>query len=308
VLLFGIVMPNFKIENNIVESNKDSIQVFEKSSASSLDHISILDNENFLYIPYESQEKYWKEFYSFVPSKCIDFGKKRKILRSEQRKNKKIIRAVAKEMGADSRLLLVWAKRESNYREYIRHKKKADLEASTKSWTKFKPLSEEYQRGLADRYKKANNKKRKQKLRYEIYRRNVYKNNPFFFERNRWSTGLGLYGMNPIYHTKKWDNDAPPEILCDPFISTIVAIWTARHVLKTCTSRGYEPNITLVNRGFSRGNCEAYGADKYFNIRARRNGLDPSKPPRLGNKWNSKTSNRRDLLSHMIKIVYEDTE
>lgn len=235
--------------------------------------------------------------------------KRRKFTQAEQREVRRHIGIVAREMGADPKLLWIWALRESSYRPYKRHRLNPDQEAAYTAWQRFRHTDarEQHYRDIMKKSSAKDGTNDFWKAKAALHRTLVYKDNPTYEARWRWSTGYGLYGMQPIYHVKRWDRNAPPEILCDPVVATVTAVWAARTIRDNCVSMGFPGTYETVNRGYSSGHCKLRpGWSKYFQRRAERAGLDASELAQLGKAWPKKTTDRDEVLAHMRAKIAED--
>ncbi|NVB37903.1 hypothetical protein G6O69_08655 [Pseudenhygromyxa sp. WMMC2535] len=230
-----------------------------------------------------------------------------------------LVELVAKEMGAEPRLLELWALRESTYNPYAIHVLNPDLEASATSWRKHRwdperaAQLEESMAALGARdpeYWQA---------KAELARISRFRGNDFYdalveFEvvdrdgaraRRRtsyWGYGYGPYGFNPTYFLATWDAEAPPWVFCndDGLAAIVTAIWAAREHQRECESLGFEGSYEVVNRRFSAGHCAARPkADRRFGERARRRGLAPESEAKLGRDWPADASDRAVLLEHL---------
>lgn len=139
---------------------------------------------------------------------------------------------------------------------------------------------------------------------YWLKRIKTYKDNPTWSAAGRWNNGYGLYGMQPVYFVKRWDRNAPPEILCDGVISTIVQVWSARSSLQTCISQGYPATWETSNRVMASGHCDLRPKKlKHYRNRADAVGLDPQAPANFGSEWPSKTTDRDEIYEHMASLI-----
>lgn len=235
--------------------------------------------------------------------------KRRRYTKADQREMRRHIGIVAREMGAEPKLLWIWALRESSYRPYKRHRLNPDMEAAYSAWQRFR-YTESRERRYRDIMRTHSAKDGTDdfwKAKAGLKRISVYKDNPTYEAMWRWSTGYGLYGMQPIYHVKRWDPNAPPEILCDPVVATVTAVWAARQIRDTCSSMGFPGTYETVNRGYSSGHCKLRPSwAKYFRRRADRAGLDATGLARLGKAWLRKTTDRDEVLAHMRAKIAED--
>lgn len=230
----------------------------------------------------------------------------RRFTHSDKRRTRRIIQQVAREMGANSRLFTIWALRESSYRPWKRHRLNPDREAAWVAWNRHRwtKSREKHYKTVMQTNSAKDGTQAYWQAKAGLRRILSYKDNPTFGAPYRWSTGLGLYGMQPIYHVKRWDPNAAPEILCDPIVATVVAVWAARTVRNNCVSKGFDDTYETVNRGYSSGSCKLRPKfAKYFLKRAVRNGLDPKAAPRLGRKWKRSETDRDEILAHMRSVV-----
>lgn len=230
---------------------------------------------------------------------------RRKISKAEQNRMRRHIQIIAREMGADPRLFLIWGLRESSYRWYKRHQLNPDMEAASVAWRKYRHTDHR----AAELRAEMENKPGTQaywSAKAELERISIYAENPTYEAAQRWAVGYGLYGMQPIYHLKRWDPEVAPEILCDPVVATVTAIWAARSGRDVCASTGHGSTYAAVNRVFSTGHCEPSGREHYFERRAERHDLDPASTAQLGTKWPQKSTDRAEILTYMRDKVAED--
>lgn len=199
--------------------------------------------------------------------------------RKDLRRTQKLIRLVAKEMGADESgqyLVDMIARHESSWNPEAIHILNRDLTANLEAWEKHS-YNPELEHALLQELEQVNAKqKRYWEIKAKLADLRLYKDNPFWntqmeflhkipertlhgettppieFKEKRsvWSYGYGLYGMNAVLFTYVWDRNAPPWVLCDNegIIATITAIWTLREHQKTCSY-------------LSKQNPEKYGTD-----------------------------------------------
>lgn len=136
----------------------------------------------------------------------------------------------------------------------------------------------------------------------------TYKDNPTWAAAGRWNTGYGLYGMQPVYFVARWDRNAPPEILCDSTISTVLQIWSARSSLSTCVSQGHPGTWEVSNRVMASGHCTPRPERvKFYRKRADGVGLDPQGKADFGTEWprkvNDQQTDRSKVYEHMTSLI-----
>lgn len=215
--------------------------------------------------------------------------------RSDQRRTRKLIRMVAKEMGADEEgqyLVDMIAYHESSFNPEAIHILNPDLDANQKAWGRYtynKSREAELERKLSEadaRGKKFWSIKRtlsnlrlykgneywdsRLKYTYQIPERTLgdetYKASEWEESRSVWAFGYGLYGMNAVLYTHVFDRQAPPWILCgdEGIAATITIIWALREQQRDCAyltdqdSKKWGPdggNARGVVRRFARGQC-----------------------------------------------------
>lgn len=238
---------------------------------------------------------------------------------ADRQKFRDLIEMVANELGADSRLLTLWALRESTYNPYAIHVLDPDVEASTASWRRHRwdpERAAELERVMAELgardpgYWSA---------KAELARISRFRANPHYDalieyeavapdghrepgQRSAWSYGYGPFGFNPTYFLPLWDSQAPPWVFCndDGLAAIVTAIWAAREHQRECASLGYGDSYEVVNRRFSSGHCapRPNRAEK-FRTRARRRGINPDARAKLGDRWPADSSDRAQLLGHL---------
>jgi hypothetical protein len=183
-----------------------------------------------------------------------------------RRRTRKLVDLIAREMGADRnarRLLVRWAVRESYSNPRAVHIKPGDVRAASSSRTR---------RILAARG-----------LQWSAH----------------WSYGRGLYGMQPALYIPVWDVTADPNVLCDPIVATITAIWSARRQQRQCTSLGYPATILTANRRWGSGHCEPRERDAVTRAWWAERGRDADAPISWGRKWRESGVDRGDVYAHM---------
>ncbi len=237
---------------------------------------------------------------------------------ADRRRFSRLVGLVAREMGAEPRLIRAWAMRESTYRPHAMHVLNPDIEAATAAWRRlhYSPQEEAQLQALMDRLSVQQGEYWRAKARLhqvQTFRDNLYLDDIIEFEviaadgtRSRgsepaWAFGYGPFGFNPAYFVPVWDSRSPPWVFCDDdgLVAIITAIWVARSAQRECESRGLGGSYLSVNRRFSRGHCGVVGERARFRNRVRRLGLDPEARARLGRKWPRATTERAEILEAM---------
>jgi hypothetical protein len=236
---------------------------------------------------------------------------------ADRERFRKLVVMVARELGADPRLLTLWALRESTYNPYAIHVLDPDIEASTASWQRHRwnpDRAAELERVMAELgardpgYWKAKG---------ELSRISRFRDNPFFeaeiaYElvvdddtrlpglRSAWSYGYGPFGFNPTYFVPLWDAAAPPWVFCndDGLAAIVTVVWAAREHQRECAGLGFGDSNEVVNRRFSSGHCNPRPSRaQRFLTRARARGIDPDARAKLGDRWPAGSSDRAELLA-----------
>lgn len=246
----------------------------------------------------------------------------------DRRRVRAVIKLVAEEMGADHRYLWVKSIIEASGNPEAIHILNPDFEANRMTWRRF-TYSERREKQLEDlKAKHGARSKVFWRAKAELHRIRKYKGNPYWEDTQTvevqggpgrkkkrpdetpsiWSWGYGLYGMNSVYYTEDWHPHAPPWILCaeDGLIATVIEVWALRHGLQECVAQGYENNWDTANRRVSRGKCDVHTPGPKYVHWADQMGLVRTDAPKLGTKWDRKTSDRQQLLDHMRKRVEEE--
>lgn len=238
---------------------------------------------------------------------------------ADRERFRELIVMVADELGADPKLLTLWALRESTYNPYAIHVLDPDIEASTASWRRHRwdpDRAAELEEVMAElgardpQYWAA---------KAELARISRFRDNPHYDaqinyervspdgtrepdQRSAWSYGYGPFGFNPTYFVPIWGSQAPPWVFCndDGLAAIVTAIWAAREHQRECAGLGFGDSNEVVNRRFSSGHCDPRPdrAEK-FRTRARRRGIDPDARARLGVRWPAEQSDRTQLLDHL---------
>lgn len=272
-----------------------------------------------------------------LPYQCEDFevvvnkkGKLRhrrlrhKWTQADRTRFKNLVVMIAKEMGADPRLLRLWALRESTYNPHAIHVLNPDLHAADRSWERHRYTPEKAARLEAVMRKAGAKKKNYWKAKAELSRLTRFAENTYFFSEvefdlvyadgsrakertSRWSYGYGPFGFNPTYFLPLWDTKAPPWVFCndDGIAAIVTAVWAARRAQRECRQEGYGESYEAVNRRFSSGSCRPRPERAaYFRKRARAWGLNPSGKAKLGKRWPD-SSDRTALVAHMRGLAKE---
>lgn len=230
----------------------------------------------------------------------------------------KLVSLVAKEMGAEPRLIRAWAMRESTYRPHAMHVLNPDVEAASAAWRRFhySPREEAELQSLMAELSAQDPQFWKAKARLhqvQTFRDNAFLDDVVELEviapdgsvsggsEPAWAFGYGPFGFNPSYFVPVWDSTAPPWVFCDDdgLVAIITAVWSARTAQRECESQGLPGSYAVVNRRFSRGHCAEVAKGGRFHGRARRLGLDPDARARLGRKWPRQGTDRGEMLRVM---------
>jgi hypothetical protein len=188
---------------------------------------------------------------------------------SERAESIRTVATVARELGASPaarRLLIRWANRESHANPATRHELPADRAAASSP--------------------------RARKAILAMGR---------VFEDGRWGHGRGLYGMQPAFYLRRWDPSADPDVLCDPIVATVTAIWAARDHAKECRRAGHEPTILVASRRWGSGHCRPRARDHSTQNFWRERGVDPHTPVSWGRDWPEESTDRDELYAHLLE-------
>lgn len=238
---------------------------------------------------------------------------------ADQKRFSRLVRMVAREMGADPALIGLWSMRESSHNPNAIHVLNPDLESSRVSWRKYRwdpDRAEQLERAMAsssardDAYWKA---------KAELSRIQTFRDNPYFdhvidhrvvlpdgtkytSSRSSWAYGYGAFGFNPTYFLPTWDPTMPPWVFCDAYgIPAIVtAIWSARKHQRECEAQGFGGSYLVVNRRYSSGHCRDRGSERAFERRARSAGIVPGDRAELGSRWPASSTDRQEIVRHMV--------
>lgn len=114
--------------------------------------------------------------------------------------------------------------------------------------------------------------------------------NLYFLEADRWMFGLGLGAQNVAIHLSRFDNLAPPEILCDQVINVMVQIDIARSAVRKYRAKNWVEVQAIYagrigtdenGRGIAGKNAKK---DAKIRERCRKKGLNCNAKPKLGGK------------------------
>lgn len=237
--------------------------------------------------------------------------------KEDRTRARKLARMVAREMGADPRLLLLWMDRGSSSNPHAIHVLTRDLRADWNAWK-----SHQYSPELEAKYRKtletvsARNAKfwaAKNALRKIL----AYKDNPYYFKAFEYKeeypdghSGLsrhpyfamkyGPLDMSAVGYTKFWSREAPPWIMCndDGIIAYIVGVWAMRSFQKQCANEvAHGDSFGVIDRRYARGHCRQ--TSENFKRRAAAYGINPDERVRLGRKWQRSTTDRKAIYDHM---------
>lgn len=240
---------------------------------------------------------------------------------SQTERTREIVKLVASEMGADPRLFLIWAKRESKFRYDIVGVHPSDISANQDAWEdhrwsteKHSYLSDILEDPTHENYWKAKGEYQK----IQKFVDNPYYNHeisvPVFIKNsdepskyvkvNAWSFPYGLYSMNSALYGEP---DMPPWAHCDDdgVFSTIKAVWASRKFQNQCESLGFVGDYGTIDRRFSRGHCME-NASKDFSKRAASHHLNVKTRARLGKKFPKKSTKKDVIIQHMKDRVKEE--
>ncbi len=242
----------------------------------------------------------------------------------DRRRFARLVTLVAKEMGAEPRLLRAWAMRESTYRPAAVHVLNPDIEAATAAWRRlhYSATEEaELQQVLATASARSSEYwKAKARLhQVQRFRDNVYLDDHLDFEvlapdgsrmretQSAWAFGYGPFGFNPAYFVPVWDARSPPWVFCqdDGLVAIVTAVWSARTAQRECRAQGFGGSYAVVNRRFSQGHCGTVSPTAKFRGRASRLGLDPDARARLGTRWKRADTDRAQIHRHMRQKAIE---
>lgn len=109
---------------------------------------------------------------------------------ADRAENVAIILDVLAAKGGDGRFLHAIAKRESGLNHAIRHVLPGDRSGARKAWAR---------------------------------NANRYRNNPYYDQVELWDHGKGLFGMLTAYHLHRWDPNAHPDSLFNPYVASVAA-------------------------------------------------------------------------------------
>lgn len=237
---------------------------------------------------------------------------------ADRRRFASLVTLVADEMGAEPRLFRTWAMRESSYRPHALHLLNPDVEAATSAFRRlrYSPAKEaELQQVLASTSaRKPEYWEAKARLRrVRTFRDNQYLDAMLPIEvvapdgstsqsaEPAWAFGYGAFGFNPAYFVPVWDARSPPWVFCqdDGLVAIITAVWVARAAKRECEGQGLPGTYAVVDRRFSRGHCGPVDPHARFRQRAKRTGLDPDAPARLGTEWPSARTERAEIHGFM---------
>jgi len=239
---------------------------------------------------------------------------------------RKLVVMVARELGADPKLLTLWALRESTYNPYAIHVLNPDVEASTTAWRRHRWDPERAAELEAQMAELGARDPGFWAAKAELSRISRFRTNPHFNSlinydqvmsdgaripqrRSAWGYGYGPFGFNPTYFLPIWDADAPPWVFCndDGLAAIVTAVWAARAHQRECEGLGYGASNEVVNRRFSSGHCaERPERAAKFLTRARSRGIDPAARAKLGSRWPADTSDRGELLDHLRARAAEE--
>lgn len=122
--------------------------------------------------------------------------------------------------------------RESSHRPWVRHRLNEDVSAALTSY-----FSNDATYGWRANWD--DGARKKEDLSMIRFSPVGDEQNPYFVDPQRWIFGLGLGALNISYHLGKFDKMAPPEILCDPVINTMIQIKIARNAVQRYGAKNF---------------------------------------------------------------------
>lgn len=188
---------------------------------------------------------------------------------SERAEMRRQIDTVARELGASPlarRLLVRWAVRESRAMPATRHMMEADRAAASSP--------------------------RARKAILAMGR---------VWSPNTWGHGRGLYGMQPAFYLPRWNASADPDVLCDPIVATITAVWAARDHARECKRAGFAPTVVVASRRWGSGHCDPRERDADVAMFWESRGVDADATVSWGRRWPEESADRREIYQHMIR-------
>jgi len=243
----------------------------------------------------------------------------------DERRFRKLVDLVAREMGAEPRLFRAWSFRESTYRPSAIHVLNPDVEGAVAAWRKYK-YSEEQALALTEELGQLDaTSSRYWELKGALTRIQTFRDNPYFDDAMQyalllpdgsrstdfasiWAFGYGPFGFNPAYYIPLWDVNSPPWVFCgdDGLVAIVTAVWAAREHQRECAAQGVGDSYAVVNRRFGRGHCASSSRTEAFGQRLERLGVNPDARAKLGRKWPRASTDRGELLAHLRKKARED--
>lgn len=226
-----------------------------------------------------------------------------------------LVNMVAKEMGAEPRLLQAWAMRESTYRPSALHVLNPDVQGATQAWRKYAYDEQEEAHLEAALAQTEATEGRYWKIKGKLARLRRFKGNSHLYAEvqynqvapdgevtpargSAWAFGYGPFGFNPAYFVQVWDPKSPPWIFChdDGIPAIVTAVWSARAHQRECEAAGVGGSYNVLNRRLGRGHCAPPDPQSGFIARLGRLGLDANKRARLGKKHPADGTDREALL------------
>lgn len=247
---------------------------------------------------------------------------KHKVTKEDRVRAKKLARLVAREMGADYRLLWLWISRGSSGNPHTIHILNSDRKADWRAWRSYQwsPDKEKRYRDMMQKYGAQDS--RFWWAKHRLAKIQVYKSNPWFddtfdvkivdgeytgkTEHPYFAMKYGPLDMSAVGYTKIWSREAPPWIMCndDGLIAYITAIWAMRDFQSECKSQvDHGDGAGVIDRRYARGHC--LPASKNFVKRAKVYKIDPNKRYRLGKRWPRKTTDRKEIWEYMKRRAVE---
>lgn len=175
------------------------------------------------------------------PLPCIHEITEEKPKNINKEETKQIIEFVSSELQLSNsfkKLLLLVAKRESDYQSGIYHTKSEDLIASNKAWER-------------------------------LHNSTYYLNNTYSNNSDLWQT-YGLFGMNSNYFVYLWSENANPKIMCDPINDVIFYKLKSEEIFDKLEKSECKTNWYNIHKGVNNGKvCRGDKLNKRFIERAK---------------------------------------
>lgn len=246
--------------------------------------------------------------------------------KADRKRARNLARLVAREMGADYRLLLIWMDRGSNSNPHAIHTMIEDLQADRRTYNSHTWSQSEEDRLRVYMDKAGPQRKGWWAAKHELSLITDYKYNPYYgmtydYEHRKTDGETkikdkslpvlalkhGPLDWSPFGLLRNWDTNAPPWIACnnDGLIAYISAIWMMRDFQRRCAGQIENGKSSgVIDRMYARGHCREPSDD--FIRRAGNYHMNPDKKIRLGSKWPQDTTNRKEVFDYMMMRAKEE--